>query len=94
MPSPIRRTTDEPLNEDERELMNPDTWDWEKTEVGRTVGAPSAVIEVRFTRDEILALNRLAQQAGIAPVEYTRQTMVRHLADHRAEDGAKRKRSA
>ena len=94
MPSPRRHTTDEPLDEEERELMNPDTWDREKTDVGRMIGTPGAVIEVRFTRDEILALNRLAQQLGVGPVEYTRQTMVRHFADHREDVESKRKRPA
>jgi hypothetical protein len=91
---PIHRTTQEPLDAEEREFMDPDTWDWEKTEVGCTRGTPGAVIEVRFTRDEILALNRLAQQAGVGPVEYTRQTMARHIADHREEGETKRKRPA
>jgi hypothetical protein len=53
----------------------------DKKELGRTVGTPGAVIEVRFTREEILALNRLAQRVGIGPVEYTRQTMVRHIRE-------------
>lgn len=74
--------------------MDPATWDWEKTEVGRTRGIPGAVIELHFTRDEIPNFNRLAQQAGVGPVEYTRQTMVRHITDHREEDATKRKRPA
>jgi hypothetical protein len=52
------------------------------------------VIEVRFTRDEMPALNRRAQRAGIGPVEYTRQTMARHIADHREGEDTKRKRPA
>jgi hypothetical protein len=92
--TPVRHTNNEPPNEEERDLMNHDTWDWERTEAGRTVGTPGAVIEVRFTRDEILALDRLAQHAGVGPVEYMRQTMVRHIADHRDEAETKRKRPA
>jgi len=91
---PLHQTTQEPLDEDERELMDPMTWDWEKTEAGRTRGTPGAVLEVRFTRDEMLALHRIAQQSGIGPVEYMRQTMVRHIADHREEGAAKHKRLA
>ncbi len=91
---PIRHMAQEPLDEEEREPMDPNTWDWEKTEVGHTRGTPGAVIEVRFTRDEVLALNRLAQHAGVGPVEYMRQTMVRHIADHRDEAETKRKRPA
>jgi hypothetical protein len=91
---PLRHVTQEPLDEEERELMNSDTWDWEKTEGGHTAGSPGAVIEVRFTRDEILALTRLAQQAGIGPVEYARQTIVRHLAEHGDKDATKQRRSA
>lgn len=91
---PVRHSAQEPLDEEERELMDPDTWDWERAEVGHTRGTPGAAIDVRFTRDEILALNRLAQQIGIDPVESTRQTMVRRLADHREEVETKHKRPA
>jgi hypothetical protein len=92
--NPIRHIPDEPIDAEERELMDPNTWEWEKTEIGHTRGTPGAVIEVRFTREEILALNRLAQQVGVGPVEYTRQTMVRHIADQHEERVAKRKRPA
>ncbi len=60
--------------------MDPDSWNWDLTEEGTTNGSPGAVIEVHFTRDEFLALSRLAQQTGVGPVEYTRQTMLRHIA--------------
>lgn len=93
-PNSLRQTTQEPLNEDERELMHPDTWDWEKTEVGYTHGTPGAIIEVRFTRDEMLDLQRIAQEAGIGPVEYTRQTMIRHIADFKGAAAPKQKRLA
>ena len=91
---PRHQMTKEPINEVEREHMDPNTWDWEKTEVGQTTDTPGAVIEVRFTRAEMLALNRIAQRSGIGPVEYMRQTMVRHLADHQNEGAAKHKRLA
>jgi hypothetical protein len=91
---PIRHATQQPIDDEERELMDPDTWNWEMTEAGKTAGTPGAVIEVRFTRDEIVALSRLAKESGVGPVEYTRQTMVRHIADHHEHGALKPRRLA
>ena len=30
----------EPLDDEERELMNPDTWDWSTAVESRTIGSP------------------------------------------------------
>lgn len=76
----IPGTTQEPLDDEERELMDPSTWDWESAAPGRTVGTPGAVVQVHFSREEILALTRIAREAGIGPVELMRQSALERIA--------------
>jgi hypothetical protein len=59
----IRDTTQEPLDEEERKLKDPETWDWDNPIGGRTVGTPGAVLRMCFTRVEFLALVRIARDA-------------------------------
>lgn len=76
----IPGTTQEPLDDEERELMDPSTWDWESAAPGRTVGTPGAVVQVHFSREEILALTRIAREAGIGPVELVRRSALERIA--------------
>jgi hypothetical protein len=69
-----------PLEDEERELMNEETWDWDHLSAGRTVGAPGAVLRVRFSREEFRAVADLARHAGIGPVELLRRTMLDRIA--------------
>lgn len=78
-----------PRNDEERELMDPDAWDWENAEVLEPVPNPGAVLEVRFEREEFSALTRLAREEGIGPVEY-----LRRLALDRISAGHVRKRAS
>ena len=66
----------EPLDDEERELMDPDNWDWDNPLEGRTIGTPGAILRVRFSRDEFLALDRIARESGIGPIDFIHQTMV------------------
>jgi hypothetical protein len=77
---PMPNATQEPLDDEERELMDPSTWDWESAAPGRTVGTPGAVIQVHFSRDEILALSRIARKTGIGPVELVRRAALERIA--------------
>jgi hypothetical protein len=70
------RSRAEPLDAEERELMDEGTWDWEHLSAGRTVGVPGAVLRVRFSREEFQAIVELARHAGIGPVELLRRTML------------------
>jgi hypothetical protein len=72
--------TQEPLDEEERSLMDPSTWDWESTTPGRTIGTPGAVIRVHFSREEIVALERIAREAGIGPIELVRRAALERIA--------------
>ncbi len=66
----------EPLDDEGRELMDPDNWDWDNPIQVHIVGTPGAVLRVRFSRDEFLALDRIARAAGIGPIAFIHQTMV------------------
>lgn len=78
--SAMSDATQEPLDEGERELMDPSSWDWDSATPGRTIGTPGAVIQVHFTREEISALERIARDAGIGPVELVRRTALERIA--------------
>jgi hypothetical protein len=96
MNKPIRyESIQEPLDEEERELMDPNTWDWSSTEEGVPTPDAGAVLRVRFARDEFLALVRIARDEGIGPVELIRQTMLRSIAsDPRAQQPTRTSRAA
>jgi hypothetical protein len=91
---PIRQTTQEPLDDEERELMNPDNWDWDNPIEVRVVGTPGAVLRVRFTRDEYLALARIARDAGVGPVAFIHQTMLELIAKDEGKGERNHKRPA
>lgn len=90
MTEPIRyESLVPPRNEEERELMDPDSWDWSSTEVGEPAPNAGAVLSVRFEREEFFVLARLAREEGIGPVEF-----LRRLALDRISAGHARKRAS
>ena len=96
MNEPIRyETTQDPLDEEERELMDANNWDWDSAEEGIPVPNAGAVLRVRFARDEFVALARMAREEGIGPVELIRRTMLGRIAtDPRAQQPAGSRRAA
>ncbi len=96
MNEPIRyKSTQEPLDEEERELMDPNTWDWDSAEEGIPVPNAGAVLRVRFARDEFVALARIAREEGVGPVELIRKTMLGRIAtDSRAQQPVDTRRAA
>lgn len=86
MTEPIRYESLVPPRDDlERELMDPDSWDWTSTEEGEPAPNAGAILEVRFTREEFFALARLARENGLNPVDFLRQTALdRIVANSRA----------
>ena len=56
----------EPLNDEERELMDPNTWDWESAEERPPVANPGIVLEIRFSREEIRCVATAAFEAGVS----------------------------
>lgn len=75
----------EPLDDEERELMDPDHWDWDNPIEGRTIGSPGAIVRVRFTREEIVALDRIAREAGANPVDLIHQILREWIANRNTD---------
>jgi hypothetical protein len=75
----------EPLDDEERELMDPDNWDWENAGEGLPNPNAGAVLRLRFSREEFLALDRIAREAGLDTADFIHRTMVNLInADARA----------
>ena len=53
-----------PLDDEERELMDPENWDWNNPIEGATVREPS--VTIRFTREQYMALWSDANAQGLA----------------------------
>jgi hypothetical protein len=63
----------EPLDDEERELMDPDTWAWEhpvEVTVTKDIGA---ILPIRLTREEIARLEDAARAEGLAPHEFIKR---------------------
>jgi hypothetical protein len=78
MTSPIRyESIQEPLDTEEHELMDPDSWDWEYPIEGVTGREPT--ITMRFSRDEYMAFWRIANAQGLTTVEFIKQAALARL---------------
>lgn len=64
----------EPLDDEERELMDPATWDWDSIEELPPTPHPSAVLPIRFSLEEISRVGRAADAEGITIYEYVKQS--------------------
>lgn len=72
-------TLREPLDDEERELMDPETWDWDSAEVLPPVPASSTITEIHLSREELALVDRAAQAEGMTLAAY-----LRHAALERA----------
>lgn len=74
MNEPIRyESIQEPLDDEERELMDPENWDWENPIEGVTVGDPGAILSIRFTFDEYHHLFEAAHAQGLSTHEFIKR---------------------
>jgi hypothetical protein len=55
----------EPLDDEERILMDPETWDWESAEVAIVEPHAHSITEVRLSYDELSRLERVARAEGM-----------------------------
>ena len=77
MEKPIRyESLEEPLDDEERELMDPDNWDWDNPIEGVTVGDPGAILSIRFTFDEYDHLFEAAHAQGISTHEFIKRLVL------------------
>ncbi|MGH2617838.1 MAG: hypothetical protein ACRDJC_21625 [Thermomicrobiales bacterium] len=80
MDKPIRyESIQEPLDDEERELMDPDNWDWENPIEGVTVGDPGAILPIHFTFDEYHHLSEAAHEQGLTTHEFIKQAALARL---------------
>ena len=63
----------EPLDDEERELMNPEHWDWDSAVEGVPMRNVGAILPLHFTREEIGPLQRLAHSQGMTAHAYIKQ---------------------
>lgn len=66
--------TQEPLDDEERTLMDPETWDWSAVEDGITVGIPGTLLTLEFSRDEHRLLAEVASGEGLSTHEFVKRT--------------------
>ena len=69
----------EPLDDEERKLMNPDNWDWDNPIVGVTVDDPRASLTILFTFDELDAFVEAAHDQGLSTEEFVKRLMLSSL---------------
>jgi hypothetical protein len=69
----------EPLDDEERELMDPETWDWDSAV--ELVGRPNvgAILDIRFTRDEVARLQRAAHAEGMTTHAFIKEAALARL---------------
>jgi hypothetical protein len=70
-------SSQEPLDDEERELMNPDKWDWGNPIAGVTVHGPT--VTLRFSRAEYMAFWQLADAQGVTTEEAIKQAALAQI---------------
>ena len=66
-----------PLDDEERELMDPENWDWDNPIEGVTDREPS--VTIRVTREQYEALRRDADAQGLTTNELVKQAALARL---------------
>lgn len=80
MHPPIRyESTQEPADDEERDLMDPDVWDWDSAEVRPGGGTVVFEVSALFSREEYNALAELANRHGTDPAEEARRIILDRL---------------
>ena len=69
----------EPLDEEERVLMDPEAWDWDTPLEVVVHPNPGAILPIRFTRDEVVNVQRLAHAEGMTTQAFIKQAALARL---------------
>lgn len=69
----------EPLDEEERVLMDPDTWDWETAEEGGPSPDPHLIFEVRLSGDDLTHIEPAAVANGMNIGEFLRYIALQYV---------------
>lgn len=67
----------EPLDEEERILMDPDTWDWDNVVEVTTSPEPRLIFEVRLSHDEITRIEPAAIAKGMTITAFLKHAALR-----------------
>ena len=81
MKKPVVRyeSIQEPLDDEERELMDPDTWDWDNAyELGPSPD-PHLIFEARLSGDDLAVIEPAAVARGMHIGEFLRDLALHHL---------------
>jgi hypothetical protein len=71
---PVRfESVDEPLDEEERALMDPDAWDWDNPVAVEVSPSLTTTLELRFSRDEIHTLSAAAVAANMPVTRFIKR---------------------
>jgi hypothetical protein len=80
MEKPARyESIQEPLDDEERELMNMDNWSWDTWTEGVTVGEPRASLTIPLTFDELDAIVESAHAQGLSTEEFIKPLVLNSL---------------
>lgn len=66
----------EPLDDEERELMDPDSWDWASIAELPPAANPGVVLPIRLTLDEMARVGGAADAEGVSIYEYIKQSVL------------------
>jgi hypothetical protein len=89
-PEKVSSTTQRPLDDEERELMNPDTWDWDSSEEGVPNPNIAFTFEVRFAGDALKRLTRAARAEKSTVHAFIERLVLAHLDEETAASDERR----
>jgi hypothetical protein len=75
----------EPLDDEERELMDPEHWDWDSAVEGIPMMNVGAILPIHFTREEIGPLQRLAHAQGMTAHAFIKQAALDRVSQEAPE---------
>jgi hypothetical protein len=67
----------EPIDDEERELMDPDTWDWDSAQEAIVEPSGYSITEVRLSYEELSQIERAAVAEGMTVNAYLRHAALR-----------------
>jgi hypothetical protein len=70
------RTANDALDDEERELMDPETWDWDSTVVGTPVADVRLSFRIEFADDDLALIERASQDANMPLTRYIKQAVL------------------
>ena len=72
----------EPLDDEERELMDPETWDWDSAQEAIVEPDGYSISEVRLSYDELSRIEQAANAEGMTVSAYLRHAALRCALQH------------